>query len=140
MQLRPFHLAIPVHDLETCLEFYLRLFNVKTGRTSDHWVDLDFFGHQLVLHLDENHQSKRIENQVDGHQIPVPHFGIVLDWNIWDELKIHIESTGHEFVVPPHHRFAGKKGDQRTMFLTDPAGNFIELKCFKNESELFEEF
>jgi extradiol dioxygenase family protein len=134
--LSPFHLAIPVHDLAAAREFYGVLFGCSEGRSSSEWVDFDFFGHQLVAHLDPNRQPQHF-NEVDGKHVPVPHFGVVLDWNQWETLSARITAAGLRFVIEPGIRFRGEVGEQATMFLLDPSGNAIEFKAFKDPSRLF---
>ena len=135
----PFHLAIPVNDLEAARQFYAGLLACKTGRSSDRWTDYDFFGHQLVCHLDTDHQPQPAHNPVDGHDIPVPHFGIVMDMPTWQALADRLQAANVEFVVEPYIRFAGQPGEQATMFLLDPSGNALEFKAFRDiEKQLFE--
>ena len=134
--LSPFHLAIPVHDLGAARRFYGDLFDCKEGRSSHEWVDFDFFGHQLVAHLDPNRKPLHF-NSVDGKDVPVPHFGVVLDWDIWHSLAERLQSGGAQFVLEPGIRFPGEVGEQATMFLYDPSGNALEFKAFKDPSKLF---
>ncbi|HEX7113854.1 MAG TPA: VOC family protein [Steroidobacter sp.] len=133
---QPFHLAIPVHDLEAARRFYGGLFGCPEGRSSGHWVDFDFFGHQLVAHLDPSSRPLAY-NEVDGKNVPVPHFGVVLDWDEWHELARRLERAGQRFVIEPGIRFRGQVGEQATMFLLDPSGNALEFKAFKDPSRLF---
>jgi extradiol dioxygenase family protein len=134
----PFHLAVPVHDLAAARTFYGGLFGCPEGRSDTHWVDFDFFGHQLVAHLDAAAVPRvRVRNPVDGHEVPVPHFGVVLDWTEWHELAAKLERAGGEFVIAPHVRFVGQPGEQATFFLYDPSGNALEFKAFKDPSRLF---
>ena len=126
---QPFHLAIPVHDLVAARRFYGGLFGCPEGRSSDEWVDFDFFGHQLVAHLDPAKKKHVHHNEVDGHDVPVPHFGVVMEWNAWHALAERLRSSGI--------RFAGQVGEQATMFLYDPSGNALEFKAFKDPSRLF---
>ena len=132
-QLSPFHLAIPVHDLQAARIFYGGLFGCNEGRSAEHWVDFDFFGHQLVCHLDSG-AAKRdsLFSDVDQNQVPVPHFGIVLDMNDWEKLAERLQASDTEFVIRPHVRFRGQVGEQATMFLTDPSGNALEFKAFRD--------
>jgi len=134
--LSPFHLAIPVHDLAAARQFYGELFQCPEGRSSDEWVDFDFFGHQLVAHLDPGRQRLHF-NAVDGKDVPVPHFGVVLDWNAWHALAERLRASGAQFVIEPGIRFPGEVGEQATLFLFDPSGNALELKAFKDPSKLF---
>ncbi len=136
MTLRPFHLAFPVHDLEAAREFYGRVIGCKEGRSSGHWIDFDFYGHQIVAHLDDA-PRKVVSNSVDGHEVPVPHFGIVLTMAQWEELAARLTSAGVEFGIEPHIRFKGEVGEQATMFFKDPSGNALEFKAFVDDSQLF---
>jgi extradiol dioxygenase family protein len=132
----PFHLAIPVHDLAAAREFYGGLFGCPEGRSSHEWVDFDFFGHQLVAHLDPTRRGLHF-NAVDGKDVPVPHFGVVLEWSDWHGLAERLRRGGVKFQIEPGIRFAGEVGEQATMFLYDPSGNALEFKAFKDPSELF---
>ena len=142
MTITPFHLAFPVTDLAASREFYGELIGCPEGRSSDRWIDFDFFGHQLVAHLVEEHPN-RIEQQglasnvVDGHDVPVPHFGVVLEWSDWESLADRLKRAETAFVIEPYIRFAGEPGEQATMFLMDPSGNALEFKAFKDASQLF---
>lgn len=138
MSIRPFHLAIPVHNLELAREFYGQVLGFSEGRSSDHWIDYDCYGHQLVVHLDESMVSvDKAHNQVDGHAVPVPHFGVVLDMPTWHELAERLKEKGIEFAIEPYIRFKGQPGEQATMFFYDPSGNALEFKAFKDLSQLF---
>jgi len=139
MTLSPFHLAIPVYDLGAAREFYRDLFGLEEGRSSDHWVDFNFFGHQLVIHEHPKTESqdKAHSNSVDGHDVPVPHFGVVLDWPVWEALAERLKARSTDFVIEPYVRFQGQVGEQATMFLYDPCGNALEFKAFKDMSQLF---
>lgn len=139
MSLEPFHLAVPVHDLAAARDFYGRRMGCAEGRSSDVWVDFDFFGHQLVAHLDpaRQPQAAEIRNEVDGHEVPVPHFGIVLGWDRWHALAARLKAEGQRFELEPGIRFAGQVGEQATMFFYDPSGNALEFKAFKDPSRLF---
>jgi extradiol dioxygenase family protein len=132
----PFHLAIPVHDLKAARKFYGELFGCNEGRSSEEWVDFDFFGHQLVAHLDPNKKPLHF-NSVDGKDVPVPHFGVVLEWSAWHRLAEQLRSCGVHFEIEPGIRFEGEIGEQATMFLYDPSGNALEFKAFKDPSRLF---
>ena len=137
MKTRPhFHLAIPVYNIKEARKFYGVLLNCEEGRSSENWIDYNFFGHQLVVHLDESIQSKSF-NSVDGKNIPVPHFGVVLDWGDWELIKVKLEKSNINFVVKPYVRFKGEIGEQATMFFLDPSGNALEFKAFKNIDQLF---
>lgn len=137
--LKPFHLAIPVDNLEVCRLFYNKVLNCEEGRSASHWVDFNFFGHQLVIHQQDPKQKKdkKIYNPVDGKQVPVPHFGVVLSWDEWHELKTSLEDKKIQYVVEPYIRFKGEVGEQATMFFLDPEGNALEFKSFKNMDDLF---
>lgn len=137
MTLSPFHLAIPVHDLAAARCFYGQTFGCAEGRSSDQWVDFDFFGHQLVAHLDVTRREAPHHNVVDGHDVPVPHFGIVLEWDDWHALAARLRAAGTHFVIEPGIRFAGKVGEQATMFFYDPSGNALEFKAFRDPRQLF---
>ncbi len=139
MSLSPFHLAIPVHDLPAARAFYGEVFGLEEGRSSDHWVDFDFFGHQLVIHEHPKmpYQDNAHTNAVDGHDVPVPHFGVVLGWDDWEALAERLRERGTEFVIEPYVRFQGQVGEQATMFLLDPCGNALEFKAFKDMGQLF---
>jgi uncharacterized protein len=132
----PFHLAIPVHNLAAAREFYGLLFGCPEGRSSHEWVDFDFFGHQLVAHLDPTRKPLHF-NSVDGKDVPVPHFGIVLEWHAWHALAEKLRAFGAKFQIEPGIRFQGEVGEQATMFLYDPSGNALEFKAFKDPSKLF---
>ncbi len=137
---QPFHLAIPVHDLAAARAFYGDLFGCAEGRSDVQWVDFDFFGHQLVAHLDPARGAFELpahHNEVDGHAVPVPHFGVVLDWQGWHQLAERLRGRGVRFVIEPGIRFAGLVGEQATFFLYDPSGNALEFKAFKDPSRLF---
>jgi len=139
MSLSPFHLAIPVYDLNAARHFYGHVFGLPEGRSSDHWVDFDFYGHQLVIHEHPKTpgQQDAHTNAVDGHNVPVPHFGIVLEWDQWEALGERLKAHDIEFVIEPYVRFKGEVGEQGTMFLFDPCGNALEFKAFKDMSQLF---
>lgn len=139
MNLSPFHLAIPVHDLAAARRFYGEVFDLAEGRSSSQWVDFDFFGHQLVIHEHPKtaSQEQAHTNPVDGHDVPVPHFGVVLGWEQWQALAARLQSLGTRFVIEPGIRFKGQVGEQATMFLFDPCGNALEFKAFKDIGQLF---
>lgn len=130
-----FHLAIPVDDLAAARGFYGATMGCTEGRSSDTWVDFDFFGHQLVVH--QAPRAAIIRNPVDGDAVPVPHFGLVLDWADWEALGARIAGSGVAFELPPHVRFEGLPGEQGTFFLFDPAGNALEFKAMRNPENLF---
>ncbi len=135
--LRPFHLAIPVKDLNETRSFYRDLLCFDEGRSSDHWVDLNFYGNQVVLHMDEGKETKSVSNPVDGHDVPVPHFGVVLTMDDWKALAEKLKSHDVPFVIEPYIRFEGQVGEQATMFFLDPSGNALEFKAFQNDDQLF---
>lgn len=136
--LSPFHLAIPVHDLAASREFYGTLFGCKEGRSDTTWVDFDFFGHQLVCHVGADARGdEAISNPVDGHDVPIPHFGIVLELDYWKTLADRLTQQNVEFVIAPYIRFQGEPGEQGTMFLRDPSGNALEFKGFRDLNSLF---
>ncbi len=140
MSLRPFHLAFPVHDLSAARSFYGDLIGCPEGRSSDQWIDFDFYGHQIVAHLVEGSGAvpgANPTNSVDGHDVPVPHFGIVLTMEQFHSLSERLTGAGVTFVIEPHIRFAGQPGEQATMFLFDPSGNALEFKAFADDEMLF---
>jgi extradiol dioxygenase family protein len=132
----PFHLAFPVDDLARARAFYGGVLGCREGRSSETWIDFDFFGHQIVAHLAPGHAPHR--NPVDGHEVPVPHFGVVLDLERFAALADRLRAAGVKFEIEPHTRFVGQPGEQATMFFFDPAGNAIELKAFADLDSLFE--
>ena len=134
--IRPFHLAIPVTNLENAKKFYINLLDCKIGRTSNSWIDLNFFGHQLVLHLSKKNKFDEKTNYVDDKQIPIPHFGIILTWKEWQKLANQTKNK-IEFKVKPYIRFKGEIGEQATMFFLDTDGNALEFKAFKNDKMIF---
>ena len=136
--LSPFHLAFPVHDLAEARAFWGGLMGCPEGRSSDHWVDFDFRGHQIVAHLVPGcYRRDHATNPVDGHGVPVPHFGLVLDMDEWQALADRLTAAGIEFGIAPYIRFKGQPGEQATMFFRDPSGNAIEIKAFADRSKLF---
>jgi extradiol dioxygenase family protein len=138
MPLAPFHIAIPVHDLAAARAFYGGLFGCPEGRSSAEWVDFDLFGHQLVAHLDRTRRAAvQTTNVVDGQDVPVPHFGVVLPWQAWNDLAARLSQAGQKFVIEPGIRFQGQIGEQATFFLYDPSGNALEFKAFQDPSQLF---
>ncbi|OBY60785.1 VOC family protein [Pseudomonas sp. AU12215] len=139
MALSPFHLAIPVYDLALARRFYGEVLGLGEGRSSAQWVDFDFFGHQLVIHLHPRTASQTAAHTtaVDGHDVPVPHFGVVLDWEDWERLAQRLREHGTQFVIEPHVRFQGQVGEQATFFFFDPCGNALEFKSFKDIGQLF---
>ncbi len=137
MNLRPFHLAFPVDDLAAARGFYGGLLGCPEGRSADHWIDFDLFGHQIVAHLSPDMARQRATNPVDGEAVPVPHFGVVLGIEEWRALAERLVAAGFEFVIAPTVRFAGTAGEQATMFLLDPAGNALEFKAMADPGNLF---
>jgi hypothetical protein len=138
MALQPFHLAVPVTDLAEARRFYGGLLGCAEGRSSAEWVDFDFFGHQLVAHLDHAGAARGVlHNAVDGKDVPVPHFGVVLEWTGWHELADRLRNAGIAFGIEPGIRFEGRVGEQATMFFQDPSGNALEFKAFRDPSQLF---
>jgi uncharacterized protein len=133
----PFHLAIPVADLEAARQFYCDLIGCRTGRTASRWIDLNFFGHQVTLHLVAADAHAAATNAVDGDEVPSRHFGVVLPRPEWETLAARLEAAGTEFVISPRIRFAGEVGEQATMFLRDPSGNALEFKSFADPAQLF---
>lgn len=137
MSLRPFHLAFPVHDLSAARGFYRDVLGCAVGRSSDHWIDFDLYGHQIVAHLDPDMTLRPIHNAVDGHAVPVPHFGIILTMVQWEALAQRLHAAGTIFGIEPHIRFQGQVGEQATMFFTDPSGNALEFKAFADDGQIF---
>jgi len=133
----PFHLAIPVWNLETCRTFYRETLGCIEGRSSDHWVDFNFFGHQLVIHYKPKDNSELHTNSVDGKNVPVPHFGVVLPWETFKIFAEDLKEKQITFIIEPYIRFKGQTGEQATLFFLDPAGNALEFKAFKDQSQLF---
>lgn len=134
--IKPFHLAIPVLDLDESTHFYESILGCTRGRQDNHWIDFNLYGHQLVCHL-SNAASAQISNSVDGDNIPVPHFGVILDFQEFDALAERLRKNNQEFIVEPRTRFKGEAGEQRTMFICDPSNNAIEFKAFANLDTLF---
>ena len=137
MSLPPFHLAFPVDDLAAAREFYGRVLGCPEGRSSEQWIDFDFHGHQIVAHLAPAAARARASNAVDGEDVPVPHFGLVLAMAEWTALAERLKAARVAFVIPPTVRFAGQPGEQATMFLLDPAGNALEFKAMADPGNLF---
>ncbi|MCG8325686.1 MAG: VOC family protein [Thiotrichales bacterium] len=133
----PFHLAIPVDDLSATERFYVRELGCRVGRRSDSWIDFDFFGHQVSAHLKPEETRKVAGNPVDGVQVPVRHFGVVLDWQVWHEFSGRLKHAGTVFLIEPTIRFEGQPGEQATLFIRDPSGNALEFKSFKSPRQLF---
>ncbi len=133
----PFHIAIPVHNLNECRTFYRDILECEEGRSSEHWVDFNLFGHQLVIHYKPKSAEDLHTNQVDGKHVPVPHYGVVLPWNTFYSFSESLKSKSVQFIIEPYTRFEGEVGEQATMFFLDPAGNALEFKAFKDLSQLF---
>jgi extradiol dioxygenase family protein len=139
-QITPFHIAFPVDDLDAARRFYGEVLGCEEGRSSDHWIDFNMYGHQIVAHLDEGAGARDRHgggSQVDGHSVPVPHFGVVLPPAEWKSLAARLKHAGVEFVIEPYVRFEGQPGEQSTMFFLDPAGNALEFKSFADLGQLF---
>lgn len=132
-----FHLAIPVSNLASCTFFYENLFSCTRGRSSDEWVDLNFFNHQLVLHKAHSHSEDSAVNFVDGDNIPVPHFGVILDYDAFNAVVENAKQQSIKFLIEPRLRFKDEAGEQMTMFFRDPSNNVIEIKAFKSRSNIF---
>ena len=137
MTLPPFHLAFPVDDLAAARRFYGELLGCPEGRSADEWVDFDLHGHQIVAHLAPDAVRARASNAVDGENVPVPHFGVVLPMAEWKTLAGRLQAAGVDFVIPPTVRFEGQPGEQATMFFRDPAGNALEFKAMADPAKLF---
>lgn len=132
-----FHLAFPVNDLEAARNFYIGVLECTEGRSSEKWVDFNLFGHQIVAHLTEDVKNRPMTNAVDGDDVPVPHFGIVLPMEEWQNFAEKLRSKGVKFIIEPRIRFAGQPGEQGTMFLLDPCGNALEFKGFRDFGNVF---
>ena len=135
--IQPFHVAFPVHDLELAKEFYTGTLGCTLGRSSSHWIDFNLFGHQIVAHLSPEEVGLVKTSDVDKKNVPVRHFGVVLEWNHWHEFSDHLKSKNANFVIEPYIRFKGEVGEQATMFLADPSHNALEFKSFKDQEFLF---
>jgi hypothetical protein len=136
-EVTPFHLAFPVDDLDAARSFYGDLLGCPEGRSNNQWIDFSLYGHQIVTHLKEDHVNSNHSNPVDGHDVPVPHFGVVLPWATWEALAERLQAQKIEFVIEPYVRFEGEVGEQATMFFLDPAGNALEFKAFRDPSQIF---
>ncbi len=133
----PFHLAFPVDDLADARHFYGTILGCAEGRSSEDWVDFDFFGHQIVAHLCPEPDRKRSSNRVDGDDVPVRHFGAVLPMDVWQSMSQRLKEAGVTFIIEPHIRFEGEPGEQATLFVLDPSGNALEFKSFRDVQQLF---
>ena len=134
-QIQPFHLAFPVHDLEEARKFYAGLLGCPTGRESKEWIDFDLYGHQIVAHLAPK-EAAAATNKVDGEDVPVRHFGVILGWDQWEKLAERLKGQV-KFIIEPGIRFKGQVGEQATMFFKDPSGNALEFKAFRDQSRIF---
>ncbi len=136
--LTPFHVAVPVDDLPAARAFYGNILGCEEGRSSDTWIDFNLYGHQFVVHYKSSSGKETLHsNPVDGHDVPVPHYGVVLRWEDWEALAQKLQATETTFIIEPYIRFKGLPGEQATMFLYDPAGNALEFKAFKDMNQLF---
>ena len=133
----PFHLAFPINDIEETKSFYKKHFNCEIGREDKKWVDFDFYGHQLSAHLRPEELKNTKKNSVDGKDVPVRHFGVILDWETWHQLSSKLKENDIDFIIDPYIRFKGEVGEQATMFFLDPSGNALEFKSFKDSSQVF---
>ena len=132
-----FHLAAPIRDKETTRKFYCNLLGCKQGREAERWIDFDFFGHQLSFHIVDGLNQNEPTNHVDGKDVPVRHFGAILDWDDWHELSERLQAANTDFIIDPYIRYEGQVGEQATMFFLDPSGNALEFKSFKDKSQIF---
>lgn len=137
MENPPFHMAFPVASLMETRDFFEGLLGCSVGRTSEKWIDFNFFGHQITAHLKPEEAKGTQSNEVDGDQVPVRHFGVILPWEQWEELADKLQNKGIDFIIGPHVRFKGEVGEQATMFFLDPSGNALEFKAFKDQSRVF---
>jgi uncharacterized protein len=142
MSVQPFHIAFPVDDLAAARNFYANILGCPEGRSSDHWIDFNLYGHQIVAHLKpnaapRNRNAAADTNSVDNHEVPIPHFGVVLSPSDWKQLAARVRAANIPFVIEPYTRFEGQVGEQSTMFFLDPAGNSLEFKSFADLSQLF---
>ena len=135
-ELSPFHLAFPVNDILATERFFVDVLGCQVGRKAERWIDFNFFGHQISAHLSDSKEAAA-KNNVDGDQVPVRHFGVVLPWAQWQQLSHKLLNMGHEFLIEPKTRFVGAPGEQATFFILDPSGNALEFKSFKAPEQLF---
>jgi len=134
----PFHVAVPVHDVQLARAFYRDVLGCPEGRSDEKWVDFDLYGHQWVIHYKPKEEGAETHsNEVDGHNVPVPHYGVVLEWDQWEALSAKLKARNTKFVIEPYIRFEGQPGEQATMFFLDPCGNALEFKAFKDLSQMF---
>lgn len=136
-KITPFHVAVPVHNLDECRTFYRDVLGCEEGRSAEQWVDFNFFGHQFVIHYKPKSKEETHTNPVDGKNVPVPHYGVVLPWDTFQTFSKELIDKGIDFVIEPYIRFKGEPGEQATMFFLDPAGNALEFKAFKDMGQLF---
>ncbi|MFT0716168.1 VOC family protein [Flagellimonas lutimaris] len=136
-KITPFHVAVPVHNLDECRTFYRDVLGCEEGRSAEQWVDFNFFGHQFVIHYKPKSEEETHTNPVDGKNVPVPHYGVVLPWDTFQTFSKELIEKGIDFVIEPYIRFKGEPGEQATMFFLDPAGNALEFKAFKDMGQLF---
>ena len=137
LNLRPFHLAFPVRNLEETKEWYCDILECSLGRESDEWVDFNFYGHQIVAHLSKKMSNSKF-NEVDGHNVPIRHFGVILEHYDWEKLRKKLIFKKVDFIIQPNTRFKNSRGEQKTMFVSDPSGNALEFKCFQDDQMIFE--
>lgn len=136
--MQPFHVAVPVDDVQKARAFYRDVLLCEEGRSSEKWVDFNMYGHQFVIHYKPKPTDEHSHtNSVDGHEIPVPHYGVILSWEDWERLSERLQSSNISFVIEPYIRFKGKVGEQATMFFLDPCGNALEFKAFRDEEQIF---
>ncbi len=135
--MQPFHLAFPVNDLKKARAFYEGILGCGVGRTSERWIDFDFWGNQITAHLVEENNDRATTNPVDGKSVPVKHFGAILEMSEWESLAKKLKEHSTEFIIEPYVRFKGEAGEQATMFFLDPSGNAIEFKSFKDFNQIF---
>ncbi len=133
----PFHIAFPVHDLAAARAFYGGVLGCREGRSSDRWIDFDLYGHQIVAHLAPDAKRTTHRNPVDGHDVPIPHFGVILTLAQWQALAARLRDAGIKFVIEPYVRFKDQPGEQATMFFLDPSGNALEFKAFADLKQVF---
>lgn len=133
----PFHLAFAVTDLAATERFFVDLLGCRIGRTSQRWIDFDFFGHQITAHLVDGNLAEAETNPVDGEKVPSRHFGAILDWDVWQALSKRLQEAQIDFLIEPQIRFEGEVGEQATMFFRDPSGNALEFKAFKDKAQIF---
>jgi len=133
----PFHLAFAVTDLAATERFFVDLLGCRIGRTSQRWIDFDFFGHQITAHLVDGNLAEAETNPVDGEKVPSRHFGAILDWDVWQALSKRLQEAQIDFLIQPQIRFEGEVGEQATMFFRDPSGNALEFKAFKDKAQIF---